>query len=63
MNHDRRPLNTVIGLSILGSILVGVASLLAAVAAFVEGEYTAVGVCLAAAALSFGLLANAVLQG
>jgi hypothetical protein len=63
MNQNGTSLNTVIGLSILGSIIVGVASLVAALAALIEGDHLAVGVCLLAAAVSFGLLASAVLKG
>lgn len=62
MSEDRRKLDTIIGLAAIGSSLTGVASLIAAIFPFVNGEFVAVGVCLTAAALSFGLLANAVFR-
>ena len=62
MSEDRKKLDTVIGLATIGSSVVGVASLIAALLALADGEYVAVGMCLAAAALALGLLANAVLR-
>lgn len=62
MNKNNEILNVTIGLTILGCVVVGIAAFLAAIAAFLEGEYVALGACLAAAGLSFGLLANAVLR-
>ena len=61
MNENRKMFNTMIGLATLGSAVTGVAGFFVAIVAFVDGEYVAVGVCLAAAALAFGLLANVVL--
>ena len=55
-------LNVTIGLAIIGCVVLGIAGFVAAITAFLEGEYVAAGVCLAAAGLSFGLLANAVLR-
>ena len=63
MNDRRTPFNTVLGLAMLGSLVVGFAAFLAAVVAFIDGDNVAVGLCLAAAALAFGLLSNAVLKG
>ena len=62
MSEDRKKLDIVIGLATVGSSVVGVASLIAAILALASGEYLAVGMCLTAAALSLGLLANAVLR-
>jgi hypothetical protein len=62
MNRKDNRLNTIIGITTLGSTIVGIAGFLAAIAAFAEGDYVAVGACLVAAALSSGLLAHAVLQ-
>ena len=62
MNENRSNLNTMIGLATLGCAVTGVAGFLSAIAAFADGEYIAVGVCLVAAALAFGLLANVVLR-
>jgi len=53
---------SIAGLAIIGTCIIGVASLIAALFAFLNGDFTAVGVCLMAASLSFGLLANAVLR-
>ena len=61
MNENSGMFNTLIGLATLGSAVTGVAGFFAAIVAFAAGEYIAVGVCLAAAALAFGLLTNVVL--
>lgn len=61
MNGNRRTLNRTVGITTLGGSITGIASLLGAFAAFVDGDTIAVGVCLVAAALAFGLLAQAVL--
>lgn len=47
------------GLAILGGMLAGGSALLVALLAAFSGDYTAAGICLAAAGLAFGLLANA----
>jgi hypothetical protein len=62
MYDDPRWADTVVGLATLGGALSGVAAVVAALVAFLEGEYQAVGLCLVAAALAFGLLANALLR-
>lgn len=62
MTNDRRRLDSIIGLAALGSAVTGVVSLVAALFPLFSGEFLAAGVCLLAAALSFGLLANAVLR-
>jgi hypothetical protein len=62
MSEDRKKLDTIIGLATIGSSVVGVVSLIAAVLALASGEYLGMGACLMAAALSLGLLANAVLR-
>jgi hypothetical protein len=61
MSENRKKLDTIIGLAIVGSGVTGVASLIAALFPFFDRDFVAAGVCLIAAALSFGLLANAVL--
>jgi hypothetical protein len=63
MSRDRKRLDTIIGLAALGSSITGVVSLIAALFPFFNGEFDAVGLCLIAAALSFGLLANALIRG
>ena len=62
MGEDRKKLDAIIGLATVGSGVVGVVSLTAAVLALASGEYLGVGACLVAAALALGLLANAVLR-
>jgi hypothetical protein len=62
MSEDRRKLDTIIGLAAIGSSITGVASLIVAIFPFFNGEFVAAGACLIAAALSFGLLANAVFR-
>ncbi len=63
MSENHKGLNTIIGLVTVGGGVTGVAGFLAALAAFLSGDFVATGVCLIAAALSFGLLANAVFRG
>jgi uncharacterized membrane protein YjfL (UPF0719 family) len=62
MNNGRTSFNTVLGLAMLGSFVVGFAGLLAALVTFIDGDNVAVGLCLGAAALAFGLLSNAILK-
>ena len=62
MNKDRRRLEALVGLAALGAGVSGTASLIAALLPLFAGEFMAAGVCLAAAALSFGLLSNALLR-
>ena len=55
------------GFAVYGACVAGLLGLLAGFAAFLTGptdpqHYIGAGVCLAAAALAFGLLANAVLR-
>jgi len=51
-----------IGLATLGSAVAGVFALLAALFAFASVQWEAVGVCLIAAGIAFGALANALLR-
>jgi hypothetical protein len=62
MDRNDNRLNTIIGSTTLGSTLVGIAGFLAAIAALADGDFVAVGACLGAAALAFGLLANAIFR-
>jgi hypothetical protein len=62
MSENRRKLDAFIGLAILGSSITGVAGLILALFALFGGDLLTTGVCLVAAALSFGLLANALLR-
>jgi hypothetical protein len=62
MDDNRKTLDALIGLATVGSGITGIASFVAAFFPFFSGEFTAAGVLLIAAAVSFGLLANAVLR-
>lgn len=62
MSENRGKLDAIIGLAALGSSITGVAGLVVAAFALFSGELLATGVCLIAAALSFGLLASALLR-
>ena len=54
--------DTVLGLAIVGGLVTGGAGLIAALIAFVNDDMAVLGVCLGAAALARGLVANAVLR-
>ena len=62
MDPKRNKFNTVVGLTLIGGCFTGIVCLLAAFIAISVGEYAGMGLCLIAAALSFGLLSNAVLR-
>lgn len=62
MDHNSDGLKRVIGLAMVGCGVTGVASLVAALFPFLSGEFVGAGLCLLAAAVSLGLLANAVLR-
>jgi len=51
--------NTIIALAAVGGAVTGVISFIAALFPLFEGDFTGAGLCLLAAAFSFGLLANA----
>ncbi len=55
-------LSFLIGTVAVGAVLTGVGGLLVALLAASNAEFVAAGLCLIAAALSFGLLANAILR-
>ncbi len=59
MDEGKKVSNTIIALAAVGSAVTGVISFLAALFPFFEGDFGAAGLCLLAAALAFGLLANA----
>ena len=59
-NHSKAAVT--IGLAVIGSSTIGIVGFIAAIIAVLAGEPTAAGTYLIAAALSFGLLANAVLR-
>ncbi|MBT8396561.1 MAG: hypothetical protein HKO65_20340 [Gemmatimonadetes bacterium] len=62
MNAENKGSGTLIALAMVGSVVVGFAGLLGAVFAFLNVDAVGFGVSLVASALSFGLLANALLR-
>jgi len=54
--------DALVGLAALGCAITGVVSLVGALWPLVSADYVAASVCLAAAALAFGLLTNALLR-
>ena len=54
--------DALVGLAPLGCAITGVVSLVGALWPLVSANYVAASVCLAAAALAFGLLVNALLR-
>lgn len=63
MAAQRSRSETVLGLSVLLGLLTGILALASAVFAFFSYDWVATGICLGAAGLSFGLVANALLRG
>lgn len=61
-NEDWKSGTKIVGLLAFACIIVGIGSIVAALFAFFGGEFVGAGLCLLAAALAFGLLANAVLR-
>ena len=59
---QERQSNWLIGVASIGGIVTGLGGLFAAFLAFTLGQWQAVGICLIAAALAFGALANAALR-
>ena len=62
MNEKMKSLNALIGLSAIGLAAVGVVGAVAGVAALLSNDFAGGGLLLIAAALSFGLMAGAVLK-
>jgi hypothetical protein len=62
MDNEHRRFNTLMGLALIGGGITGVASLVIALLQFLQSDFGTVGLCLIAAAMSFGLLANALLH-
>jgi hypothetical protein len=54
--------NWLIGVVTIGGMITGIGALFAAFISFISGQWQAAGVCLIAAALAFGTLANAALR-
>lgn len=62
MPTDKGNGGLVVGIAIISSLFIGFVSFIAAVFAFFNNNWIGIGVCLIAAALAVGLLANAVLR-
>ena len=62
MNRKASASGTVVDIAIITCLVTGYASLLTAVFAFFGGDWVGAGACLGAAALAFGLVANALLR-
>ena len=62
MEKRHRKFDAVLGLVVIGSLVTGFAGLIAALLAFSSYNWIGIGICLGAAALAFGLLANALLR-
>ena len=61
MKNSVRGVGTVIGLAAIGPAIVGIVGFVAAIFAYLSGDFVAAGVLLIASALAFGLLSVAVL--
>jgi hypothetical protein len=61
MSEKSRAGDTVVGVAVVGSVVTGVAGLIAALFPFFSADFSGAGILLIAAALSFGLLGLAVL--
>jgi hypothetical protein len=62
MAEGRQSGETIAGVAVVCGMITGYASLIAAVFAFFSFNWVGAGACLAAAGLSFGLVANAALR-
>ena len=62
MSKDHKTLGWMIGIAVYGTIIAGIAGIVVGVATALTGESVGAGLALVAAALSFGLLANALLR-
>ena len=62
MSKDHKTLGSMIGIAVFGGAITGIAGFVVGVGAALVGEPVAAGLALIAAAVSFGMLANAVLR-
>lgn len=62
MDKSPSKFENVLGVVLILGLVTGIAGLLAAVFAFFSADWVGAGLCLAAAAVAFGLLANALLR-
>jgi hypothetical protein len=61
-SSDRPNAPAILGLSVLGAFITGIAGLIVFVLAVLNADFVGAGVGLVASALAFGLLANAVFR-
>jgi hypothetical protein len=62
MNSKPNKFDMVLGMSVIACLTTGIASLLTALFAFYNSNWTGTGICLGAAAIAFGLLTNAIIN-
>ena len=62
MNSRPNKIDKVLGISVIAGLTTGIASLLTALFAFYNSDWTGTGICLGAAAVAFGLLTNMLLN-
>jgi hypothetical protein len=62
MDKQAFSIATMVGQSVLAGMITGFAGLVVATFAFFGGDWIGAGICLAASAVAFGLLANALLR-
>lgn len=62
MERNRERFNTVLGIVVFAGLVTGALGLVGALVAALFRESAAAGLCLVAAALAFGLTANAILR-
>lgn len=54
--------NVITGIAIIAALITGLIALIGSIFAFTGGDWTGVGLCLIASALSFGSVANSILR-
>ena len=62
MDKQTKRLDALLGRNVLAGTVTGFFALVAALFAFIEGDWAGAGLCLTAAALAFGLTSNAMLR-
>lgn len=63
MDQKKRNVENLVGVTTIFCLIVGFIAILVAVFSFFSGDYSATGLSLIAAALSFGLISLAILSG
>lgn len=62
MEKKSNTFDVLLGIGVVFGLVTGIAGLLTAVYAFFSGEWLGTGLCLLAAAVAFGQIANALLR-